>query len=252
MYDRAEPENVGRAARIANALAQLAAHGVKQQDVALELNVPPQFISDLRCNRRKLSEPFAQICRGLRNQRRLAPTRRGAKHLDGLGQTVVANRGGLPPASAFRSRHRGPQAVPPLGWKRGRRHRRGGGGGRAGEVPFRAPHCQRRTPRTAGQKRPCPLLSRVSRRRRGDDRACGRQGGARADGWRASLQGPHERGFAGRGRAHRLLHRDCVGAAVMPPPDAINPLTPRPTCSKSFRNTTPFGPAAGVSIAYWS
>ena len=60
MSDEAALANQGRTARLAEVLAQLAARGVKQQDVALELNVPPQYISDLRHNHRKLSEPFAR------------------------------------------------------------------------------------------------------------------------------------------------------------------------------------------------
>ena len=48
------------AARLTEILAQLAERGVKQCDVAFELNVPTQYVSDLRHGRRTLSEPFAR------------------------------------------------------------------------------------------------------------------------------------------------------------------------------------------------
>jgi hypothetical protein len=52
--------NQGRTTRLAQVLEQLAALGVKQREVALELNVPTQYLSDLRHGRRTLSKQFAR------------------------------------------------------------------------------------------------------------------------------------------------------------------------------------------------
>ena len=50
----------GRANRLAQVLDKIAAQGFTQRQVALELNVPPQYLSDLRCARRHVTEPFAR------------------------------------------------------------------------------------------------------------------------------------------------------------------------------------------------
>ena len=60
MNNPIEPSVQDRTARLTQVLAQLAERGVKQSAIACELNVPPQYVSDLRHGRRNLSEPFAR------------------------------------------------------------------------------------------------------------------------------------------------------------------------------------------------
>jgi transcriptional regulator with XRE-family HTH domain len=60
MSDDVESTSQGRTARLAQLLEQLAARGVKQREVAFELNLPTQYLSDLKHGRRPVSEPFAR------------------------------------------------------------------------------------------------------------------------------------------------------------------------------------------------
>ena len=49
-----------RITRIKQALARLIQRGVRQREIAYELGVPSQYVSDLKHGRRALSEPFAR------------------------------------------------------------------------------------------------------------------------------------------------------------------------------------------------
>ena len=56
MSDAVQRTIQARTARLAQVLEALAAHGVKQQQVAFELNVPTQYLSDVKHGRRPISE----------------------------------------------------------------------------------------------------------------------------------------------------------------------------------------------------
>jgi hypothetical protein len=58
--DRAQAVMRDRAARVAEILETLAARGMSQRQVAFELNVPAQYLSDVKNARRNLSEPLAR------------------------------------------------------------------------------------------------------------------------------------------------------------------------------------------------
>lgn len=58
--DDLENSSQRRTARLTHLLEQLAARGVKQREVAFELNLPTQFVSDLKHGRRPVSEQFAR------------------------------------------------------------------------------------------------------------------------------------------------------------------------------------------------
>ncbi len=60
MSNDVESTSQGRAARLAQVLEQLAVRDVKQREVAFELNIPTQYLSDLKHGRRALSESFAR------------------------------------------------------------------------------------------------------------------------------------------------------------------------------------------------
>ena len=60
MSNDAESTGLGPTARLAQVLEQLAAHGVKQREMAFELHVPTQYLSDLKHGRRPISEQFAR------------------------------------------------------------------------------------------------------------------------------------------------------------------------------------------------
>ena len=60
MSNDVESTSQGRTARLAQVLEQLAVRGVKQREVAFELNIPTQYLSDLKHGRRMLSESFAR------------------------------------------------------------------------------------------------------------------------------------------------------------------------------------------------
>lgn len=50
----------GRSNRLAQLLDKISAQGFSQRQVAMELNVPPQYLSDLRHARRHMTEAFAR------------------------------------------------------------------------------------------------------------------------------------------------------------------------------------------------
>lgn len=60
MCNDTREEGQGRADRLAQFLEMLAQRGIKQRDVAYELNVPTQYLSDLKHGRRTVSEQFAR------------------------------------------------------------------------------------------------------------------------------------------------------------------------------------------------
>jgi transcriptional regulator with XRE-family HTH domain len=60
MNDTMENTDQERNVRLAQVLEQLAVRGVKQQAVAQELNIPTQYLSDLKHGRRPVSEQFAR------------------------------------------------------------------------------------------------------------------------------------------------------------------------------------------------
>ena len=60
MSNEVENTNQGRTARLVQVLEQLAARGVKQRELAFALNIPTQYLSDLKHGRRTVGENFAR------------------------------------------------------------------------------------------------------------------------------------------------------------------------------------------------
>jgi transcriptional regulator with XRE-family HTH domain len=59
-HDSLNPTVEGRAVRLARVLERLAAGGITQRQVAFDLNVPAQYLSDLKHARRHVTEQFAR------------------------------------------------------------------------------------------------------------------------------------------------------------------------------------------------
>jgi hypothetical protein len=56
-----DPENASRAERLTTILGHLKDEGLKQSQVANELNVPSNYLSDLKRKQRVITEPFARM-----------------------------------------------------------------------------------------------------------------------------------------------------------------------------------------------
>lgn len=59
-----DDDNHGRAERLAQVLDHLKREGLKQGRVAIELSVPQNYLSDLKHERRVITEPFARMLSG--------------------------------------------------------------------------------------------------------------------------------------------------------------------------------------------